>query len=142
MNNCWLGQKVQYDFLSPKEQESFNTVHLMTTMAKWGYLESTRINGDKHGADLLFYRAKDSDVKKIQLKGRPTFDKKYQGKNLYIAFQEKKSGDWYVYPHDDIIKKAQYISSWALSKSWQEMGAYSWNTLPLWLSEILEEWKI
>lgn len=141
-SNCWLGDEILYDSLSNKEQESYNSVHLMKEMSRWGYLESTKINGDKHGADLLFYRAKDADVKKIQLKGRATFDKKYKGKNLYIAFQDKRKNSWYVYPHDVVVQQSLYLSTWAQSQSWEEKGSYSWNSVPQWLAEILEQWKI
>ena len=142
MSKCWLGSEIEYENLSNKEQESFNSVHLMREMSKWGYLDSTKINGDKHGADLLFYRAQDADVKKIQLKGRATFDKKYEGKNLYVAFQDKRKNEWYVYPHDVIVNQAIHTSSWALSKSWKEEGGYSWNNIPAWLEDILKPWKI
>ena len=90
MSSCWLGPKVKYHKLGHKEKESFNAAHLMAIMAKWGYLEASRINGDNHGADLLFYRSSDGNVMKIQLKGRVTLDKKYSGKDLYIAFPSKK----------------------------------------------------
>ena len=141
-SECWLGNEIKYDNLSNKEQESYNAVHLMKEMSRWGYLESSKINGDKHGADLLFYRAKDGDVKKVQLKGRVTFDKKYKDKDLFIAFQDKRKDRWYVYPHDVVVKQAMVMSSWALSKSWTEEGGYSWKPVPAWLVDILEPWKI
>ena len=65
MNNelkCHLGKAVRYELLSGKEQESFNAAHLKSLMASWGYLEAFGVNGDKHGADLLFYRSSDGNV--------------------------------------------------------------------------------
>ena len=78
--NCWLGKRTVYSNLSGKEQESFNSARLKSVMASWGYLEAFTVNGDKCGADLLFYRSYDGSVLKVQLKGRPTLDKKYSGK--------------------------------------------------------------
>ena len=81
----WLGQRVTYSSLGSKEQESYNTSKLISAMAEYGYLECMKINGDKWGADLLFYRSSDSDVKKVQLKGRATFCKHYTGCLLYTS---------------------------------------------------------
>ena len=142
MNECWLGKKVKYHNLGHKEKESYNSAHLMSIMAKWGYLEASKINGDKHGADLLFYRSSDGDVMSIQLKGRVTLDKKYLGKNLYIAYPVKREGCWYVYPHDIVMKQSLGSSSWFKTKSWEEKGGYSWRSPPKWLVKLLEPWKI
>ena len=142
MSDCWLGSKVKYHKLGHKEKESFNSAALISIMAKWGYLEASRINGDKHGADLLFYRSSDADVMKIQLKGRVTLDEKYSGKNLYIAFPVKREGCWYIYPHDVIMRQAWGKSSWFKTKSWKESGGYSWRKPPTWLSSLLEPWKV
>ena len=97
MNTCWLGKRVKYENLSGKEKESYNTAKLRSLMSEWGYLEAFAVNGDKHGADLLFYRASDGNILKVQLKGRATLNKAYVGKGIFIAFQHKKTGDWYVY---------------------------------------------
>ena len=43
-----------------------------------------RLNNDWEGAD--FISVKGDDMIKIQLKGRFTLDKKYEKKDLYIAF--------------------------------------------------------
>ena len=142
MRKCWLGKRVKYHTLGHKEKESFNTARLISIMSTWGYLEATRINGDKHGADLLFYRASDGDVKKIQLKGRASIDRKYEGKDLYIAYPVKKQGCWYIYPHDEVMNLSLKQSSWHKTKSWREGGGYSWRTPPKWLSKILKPWKV
>ena len=76
-NDKWLGPHVTYETLSNKEQESYNAAKLISVMADYGYLECAKINGDKWGADLLFYRTSDTDVKKVQLKGRASFSKLY-----------------------------------------------------------------
>lgn len=45
------------------------------------------------------------DTKLVQLKGRWTIDKKYQGRNVWIAFHD--GGHWYVAPHDELVRLAQ-----------------------------------
>ncbi len=139
--NSWLGPNVAYKSLGNKEQESYNTAKLISVMAEYGYLECAKINGDKWGADLLFYRSTDSDVKKVQLKGRATFGKNYMGKDLHVAF--KGTDGWYLYPHDQLVEKASSFSSWQNTLSWSKAdGGYSWNSPPAWLKSILKEWKI
>ena len=141
VNKSWLGKTIEYESLSGKEQESYNASKLSAIMSEYGYLECARINGDKWGADLLFYRASDADVKKVQLKGRVTFSKHYTGKQLYIAYPDIDG--WYMYPHDDLVDQAGSLSSWQETMSWfRPDGGYSWNVTPMWLKNILEPWKI
>ena len=114
---------------------------LISIMAEYGYLECAKINADKWGADLLFYRTSDSDVKKVQLKGRATFSKHYVGKDLYIAYPD--SDGWHMYPHDELVETASSVSSWSKTLSWtSDEGGYSWNVTPAWLREILAPWQI
>jgi hypothetical protein len=138
---CWLGEKADYKDLSGKEKESFNSAKLAAIMADYGYLECARINGDKWGADLLFYRASDADVKKVQLKGRVTFSKNYMRKDLYIAYPD--ADGWYMYPHDELVDQASAFSSWHETMSWfRPDGGFSWNVTPMWLQKLLRPWKI
>ena len=138
----WLGKRVTYSSLGSKEQESYNTSKLISAMAEYGYLECMKINGDKWGADLLFYRSSDSDVKKVQLKGRATFSKHYIGKDLYVAFPGAFSGEWYLYNHDELVQQCIFKSTWTQSSSWCKSGGYSWNEPPKWLKAELQRWKI
>ena len=141
MSNCWLGKKVKYEDLGSKEQESYNAAKLMTVMAEYGYLEVCKVNGDKWGADLLFYRSSDSDVKKVQLKGRATFAKHYMGKDIHIAFPLGE--DWYLYHHDEMAKSCEGKSTWLGTESWQSpTGGYSWRNPPKWMQEELSKWRI
>ena len=139
--DCWLGNLICYTDLDGKGQESYNSSKLVSIMADYGYLESAKINNDKWGADLLFYRASDTDVKKVQLKGRATFSKHYMGKDLYIAFPD--TDVWYMYPHDKVVELARPNRSWSQTLSWLSPdGGYSWNVTPLWLRQILRPWII
>ena len=140
-HDCWLGELVSYQDLGNKGQESYNSSKLISIMADYGYLESAKINNDKWGADLLFYRASDSDVKKVQLKGRVTFSKHYMNKDLYIAYPDKHA--WYMYPHDEIVRLARPNHTWSQTLSWlSPEGGYSWNVTPAWLLDILSPWAI
>lgn len=142
MSSCWLGPKVQYKSLSGKEKESYNTAKLKSTMADWGYLEAFTINGDKHGADLLFYRSTDGDVMKVQLKGRPTLSKSYTGKGIYVAFQDKGTGKWFMYNHDEILGTVLDLGKLEGTVSWEQAGSWSWSSTPDWLQTVLAKWAV
>jgi hypothetical protein len=139
---CHLGKAVRYEQLSGKEQESFNAAHLKSLMATWGYLEAFVVNGDKHGADLLFYRSSDGNVLKVQLKGRPTIHKEYANKDIYVAYEDKKTGKWYVYNHDTIMNEILALGKCAGTQSWDERGSWSWSSSPAWLATIMKKWIV
>ena len=139
---CWLGESTVYNDLSGKEQESFNSARLKSVMTKWGYLEAFTINGDKWGADILFYRSADGEVLKVQLKGRPVLDKHYCGKDIHIAFEDKISSTWYVYPHDELMERVLDTGRLTGTQSWDSRGGWSWSYIPAWLDKIICRWSI
>ena len=139
---CWLGNPIKYERLSGKEQESYNAALLVAQMAQWGYLESQKINGDKHGADMIFYRSSDAKVLKIQLKGRVTLSKSYAGKDILVAFRDRKSKSWFLYDHDIVLEKVLSLGYLAGTSSWEKTGGWSWSSNPSWLQEIMNDWKI
>lgn len=56
------------------------------------------------GVDFILYREKDGLVHKVQLKGRWMIDKKYIGRDIWMAFPI--GGAWYFMPHDTIVALA------------------------------------
>ena len=77
------------------------------------------------GIDLIAHRETDGDVKLIQLKSRWTINRKYERRNIWIAFPD--DGDWYLAPHDWMVGTAG--AGVLSSKSWREGGAYSRGSL-------------
>jgi hypothetical protein len=142
VKQCHLGMAVQYQQLSGKEQESYNAAHLKSLMASWSYLEAFVVNGDKHGADLLFYRSFDGHVLKVQLKGRPTIGKAYAGKDIYVAYEDKTTRTWYVYDHDTVMEEILSLGKCAGADSWDVKGSWSWSSPPAWLRNILKNWVV
>jgi len=76
-----------------------------------------------NGIDLILHNEASGDTKLVQLKGRWTIDKKYLGRNIWIAFQD--CGDWYVAPHDEMVEHGSRHTSTA---SWAK-GVYSKSPL-------------
>ena len=115
-------EKVSYSNLNNKQKENYNFHRLASLLASFGF-NCIWLNDDVHGADLLALSTK-GDVFKIQLKSRLTFDKKYMGKDLYIAFPYDDG--FYVYLHDEALKL--FIDRYKNTSSWNDKGAYSSTT--------------
>lgn len=77
---------------------------------------------------------------KVQLKGRLSFAKKYEGRDLYVCFPYER--DWFIYPHDELL--AQFLSETTMgeSKSWLEKGGYTYPGLSKELREFLEPYRL
>jgi hypothetical protein len=74
------------------------------------------------GVDFILYREEDAMVRKVQLKGRWYIDRKYEGRDIWIAFHV--AGDWYLAPHDHLVAMGERMG-FTRTSSWQEGGAYS-----------------
>jgi hypothetical protein len=74
------------------------------------------------GVDFILYHEADGVTRKVQLKGRWYIDRKYVGRDIWIAFHV--DGDWYFAPHDDLVAFADGYG-FTKTKSWIEGGAYS-----------------
>jgi len=72
-----------------------------------------------NGIDLILLNEATGDIKLVQLKGRWTIDKKYIGRNIWIAFPDR--GAWYVAPHDEMLRLGERHTT---TDSWIR-GTYS-----------------
>lgn len=74
------------------------------------------------GVDFILYRESDLELRKVQLKARWTIDRKYLGRDIWIAFPI--AGDWYLMRHDEMVTAAE-ADGVTKSKSWIDDGNYS-----------------
>ena len=130
--------KVVYSKLKGGAQEAFNSGKLAGVMARYGY-ELTPIQNDAEGADFIAYRVGEPALL-IQLKGRPTVAKKYEGKDIWIAFPNENpdSNVMYMVPHDTLIeiwRENQPRGRAFESKSWMDGGQY--DAVSPWLYKAL-----
>ncbi|MDJ0977652.1 MAG: hypothetical protein QNI87_03875 [Erythrobacter sp.] len=75
------------------------------------------------GVDLILHREEDRDTKLVQQKARWTIDKKYIGRDIWIAFPDGEQ--WYLVPHDELLilgKRHTKTQSW-------DKGLYSKSPL-------------
>ena len=77
------------------------------------------------GIDFILANETTGDTKLVQLKGRWMIDRKYLGRDIWIAFHD--AGRWYVAPHDEMVRHAEGYG-FTQSASWTEGGAYSRKT--------------
>jgi hypothetical protein len=127
-------KKIDYIKLNAKQKESYNYQKIAAILAEYGYT-TYRMHDDYQGADFHAVHI-DGDVMKVQLKGRITVDKKYLGKEIFIAFSNDRL-KWYLYPHDAIHKLITEHSSAANFHS-----ARSIHYIPKWLVPILNQYEL
>ncbi len=115
-------EKISYKDLSAKQKEIYNFQKIAAVLADYGY-NCIKLADDWHGADFLAYHKDGSNTLKVQLKGRITINKKYIGKDLWIAFPLKKH--WYMIEHSRLLELVETETNWLLTPSWTDKHAYS-----------------
>jgi len=78
-------------------------------------------------------------VLRVQLKSRLTFEKKYLGNELHVAFAVGEA--WYLYPHDESLSQVLDATNIGSTDSW-ERGGYSWPRLSRQLEKMLPPYCI
>jgi hypothetical protein len=131
---------IRYADLNGRQQENFNYQKVSAVLADYGFV-TLRLSDDWQGADFIAQHVDGETFVKVQLKGRLTFSKKYIGKGLYVAFHTK--GDWFLYPHDDLLKVVLAVTGIGKTRSWKKKrGGYSFPRLSRQLRELLTPYKI
>jgi len=123
-------KKVNYKDLNSKQKENYNFHKVSSKLADYGF-NSMRLNDDWEGAD--FISINKDEMIKVQLKGRFTIDKKYIGKDIFISFLEDEKVK--IYKHDDALEVIP--ENVKISKSWSEVGNYSWGKTPEYFNDII-----
>lgn len=117
--------KVIYDELSSKQQETFLYHKAASVLADYGF-NCIALSDDWHGADCLAYHKDDGRILKIQLKGRMTIAKKYIDKDVHLCFPVDSV--WHLVLHDQLLCIVEETTPSTLeTKSWIEGGEYSWR---------------
>jgi hypothetical protein len=123
-------KKIKYEELNSKQKENHNFHKVASKLANYGF-NSMRLNDDWEGAD--FISINNGEMIKVQLKGRFTIDKKYIDKDIYISFLEDKKVK--IFKHDDALSfMPKNVKN---SKSWSEVGTYSWGKTPEYFNSII-----
>jgi hypothetical protein len=122
------------------QKEIFNFQKVSSVMADFGFA-TYRLTDDWNGADFLAVHFDGSQFLRVQLKGRLTFEKKYQGKDLWVCFRHLSFV--YLYPHDDLLSELLKVTQIDATNSWlKSNGSYSYPVLPKSLEKILEKYRL
>ena len=123
--------KVNYKDLNARQKENYNYHKVASALADYGF-NSMRLNDDWQGAD--FISVNGDEMIKFQLKGRFTIDKKYIGKEIYIAFIEEEKIK--IYNHDKAVSIIP--DNIKDSDSWSKYGGYSWGKTPKFYDSVIK----
>ena len=132
-------QRIEYSKLNSRQKENYNFQKVAAVLADYGF-NCMWLNDDWLGADFIACHIDGNTFLKVQLKGRLNIEKKYIGKDIYIAFHE--NGRWYLYPHDEIQNQLLSRGYMRGSDSWETKGGYSWPYIPQRLKSLLERYAI
>ena len=120
-------ERIEYEKLNARQKENFNFQKVASKIADFGF-NCMWLNDDWEGADFIACHIDGDTFIKIQLKARLTIDKKYNDKDIYVAFNQ--NGKWYIFPHDQLQTELLNFGLMKGTKSWDENGAYSWPKFP------------
>ena len=137
-------ERVPYEELESAQQENYNYHKISARLADFGYT-TIRLYDDFEGADFIAKHVRGKDLLKVQLKGRLTFDEKYQRDDeedeICIAFRE--GNDWYLYPHDTVFEEVVSERDIIIgTDSWEKEGNYHREPLGTALEGILEPYRL
>ena len=107
-------EKLNFNEMSPTFREHRNFLKLSSVLVDYGYMCSW-LPVDDQGADFIAVHCKTNHVLKIQLKGRISVERKYFGKDIYMAFPKddrKPLEDWMIVPHDKLVELFISPASW------------------------------
>jgi hypothetical protein len=120
-------KRIAYTQLNSPQQESYNFHKISACLADYGF-NCIPLNDDWLGADFIASHCDGVTFLKVQQKSRFVVNRKYCGKELYIAFRH--IDDVYVYPHDLMMNR---LIEWGTAKgrlvetaSWKA-GGFSWK---------------
>ncbi|WKD50472.1 hypothetical protein [Microbulbifer spongiae] len=131
--------RIEYRKLNSRQKENFNFQKVAAELADYGF-NCMWLNDDWQGADFIACHIDGNTFLKIQLKGRLTLEKKYNGKDIYVAFNQDEQ--WYIYPHDQLQSELLEMGLMLGSKSWEENGGYSWPKIPKNIAKHMSQYAV
>ena len=133
-----LATKINYASLNGKQKEAYNFQKFAAVLADYGF-NCMKLADDWNGADCIALHI-DGTTLRVQLKGRLTIDKKYCGKDLWMAFRVEDR--WYLVPHDELVWIVGETTPALKNKAWLEDGLCSWRKPPQRLLNRLETYSV
>lgn len=130
-------QRINYDDLSTRQRENFNFQKISAVLADYGFA-TIRLSDDWQGADFIAQHVNGMTFLKVQLKGRMAFNRKYEGREIHMAFPHR--GEWFLYPHDELLPQVVQIAN--VGRTYSRLGQYSFPSLSRRLVQLLEPYRL
>jgi len=130
--------KIDPSTLSGRQKEAYNFQKVSAVLADYGY-QTIKLSDDWGGVDFIAQHLNGTFFK-IQLKGRLTVHKKYEGKDIWMCFPSEDA--WYLYPHDIVLDKLKTEKRNSIQKTYEEGDGYSFPSLSSELRDMLTDFKI
>ena len=141
----YVFERVSYDTLTARQQENFNFHKVAAHLADFGF-NCMRLTDDWLGADFIALHNDGQRFFRVQLKTRLVIDKKYSGRELYIAFIDRRDNEIYFYPHDqvrdELLAHGEKLGTLSNTVSWCERGGYSWGRLSEQLKKLMSPYSM
>ncbi|MGA3264346.1 MAG: hypothetical protein ABSC47_09920 [Terracidiphilus sp.] len=133
-------KKISYEKdLNNRQREAYNFQKVSALLADYGFV-TIRLTSDWQGADFIAQHIDGTTFLKVQLKTSLTFAKKYKGKDIYICFWDR--GDWYIFPHDEILQRVLALGKLKGTNSWEVKGEYMFATVSKQLHELFKPFRL
>jgi hypothetical protein len=132
-------KKIEYATLNGRQKENYNFQKISAVLADYG-LVTIRLSDDWNGADFLPLHIDGKRTLKVQLKSRITFEEKYCGKDISVCFPN--GGNWYLYPHDELLATVMAETSVGDSQSWLVKKLYTIGQPGKRITGLLERYRI
>lgn len=133
-------KRIKFEKLNTRQKEIYNYQKVSSVLADYGY-QTILLSDDWMGADFIALNFNGKDFLRVQLKGGFTIDKKYLNKDIHICFFDKKQKDWYLFPHDKIIK-SKITEGYRKTRHYKEKGNFFINNIPTKLVKYLDKYKL
>lgn len=132
--------QIEFNKLNARQKENFNFQKIAAVLADYGF-NCIKLTDDWNGADFLAYHIDGETTLKVQLKSRLTVAKKYQYKNIYMAFPINDK--WCLIEHDELLTIVNEVSPiWFQTVSWNENGKYGTGKVSLVLQQKLQPYLL
>jgi hypothetical protein len=134
-------ERIDYKSLNSRQREAFNYQKLSAVLADFGF-NTIRLSDDWRGADFIAQHCQTGEFLPVQLKARFGCWKKYQGKNVWVAFPH--GDDWYLYDHDAVLHALEALESPRFqTRSWKkENGNYHSPSISKQIRKLLEPYRL
>ena len=132
--------RAAYRDLNSRQKENYNFHKVAGRLDDYGF-NCIRLTDDCQGADFIAVYIDGETFLKVQLKARLIIDRRYEGKEIHIAFLH--GDDLFLYDHDAFLK--HLIDNKRIgdsSTSWHDKGFRTWPSPPSWALSFLKAYRI